>query len=102
MPPYAQDSLKLCFQRFADFINGPNSDACPVVGVHRGHIVSVKAQTLIVHNFGEGDCDGMHSLKVSEEVASLMPFAKLVHDTEMMWLQAIQTFLNEMLMLSRE
>jgi pimeloyl-ACP methyl ester carboxylesterase len=74
-----------------------DAEAFPALGVTRSQIESTLHSTLVLHNYGEGDCDGVHALAASERVAKLMRNAALVASTDSnVWFPALMAFVERL------
>lgn len=72
---------------FIDYMRRANDfirigDTYPVIGLREASVKNVQILTLIVHNFGEGDCDGIHSRSASQTLHDLLPNSHLEMDTD--------------------
>jgi pimeloyl-ACP methyl ester carboxylesterase len=68
-------------RRSNDFFLQSGGKDWAVIGLHDGLVEKVNALTLVVHNFGEGDCDGLHTRSASEGLHKLLPNSHLVMGT---------------------
>ena len=81
----------------ANLLAQGDPEAYPALGVTRSQIENILHHTLVLHNYGEGECDGIHMLGVSERVAKLMRNAALVASTDSnVWFPALMAFVERL------
>ena len=86
--------LERNFQRLRE---QADPEAYPVLGIPRSKVEDVQHAALVLHNFGEGECDSMHSLAVSTRVSKLLRNAALVHSTDPVgWFPALTNFVERL------
>ena len=86
--------LERNFQRLRE---QTDPEAYPVLGIPKSKMEDVQHTVLVLHNFGEGECDSMHSLSVSTRVSKILRNAALVHSTDpVVWFPALTNFIERL------
>jgi hypothetical protein len=67
----------------------------PAIGIFESELKQMETLVLIIHNFGPGDCDGIHKESVSRNLKELLPNSHCVVDIDARkWIPPIREFIK--------